>query len=466
MEYLTEKFIDNLDESNNNLINNLQSNTTPENILNEIKFLETSLSLNSLPSFSNILNSINNESIVCNLIDKLKLIIDSKRINNEAKVALIERMHRIEYEKKELEVLNTRAKNYICTLEERLQKLETTSKEENKRLEAIIENLKEDRKQENLINKKLILKESQYKNEIKKRDQLINKMNDQVKKAHSTEKISSNSSFLPITSKISEINLSYNLTGSKTMNNLNNLTGNIKLLVEEHEKNMEKKYDFLLKDNIKLKNFIINFNSKFVELIKIKRDCFFRQFKDIYGEDFRNEDNYDLDINILNLEDFKNTSSKDDKNLDYTFNIFEDNYLKLKEFIIKTEELKSINNIDDKELGYITDKYVTNLKNIIDSYSQIGNISSSVIESILYKNQKQNIQQFNNSNIFENLKSNINHSLDLLNNLKEKNDKETDKITNEDKDELLKHNKFLNNLKQELDEYEKIIDNGVTYCTK
>jgi hypothetical protein len=504
--------LNNINNSDLNTNNNNTNNTFStkklfnELLRSEIKNLECSLLLNGFPKFNDLFELIQNEYTINLLIERIKFILDLKTKENEYKIDLIERINRLENEKREFEIANNRLKGAIVDLTEKMKKQEKNFIDKRLKWKNKKQKLQIEKDQETKTNKKLLLREAQFNHEIKKREQLVNKLNEQVKKSYSTEKFNNNSNnnFSSSTSR-AELTLSYSLNKSSliysssninnnnntnNMNNNNNNNINSKILfLEELNKNIEVKHAHIIKDNILLKEFLGELHLKLKELVSIRKNIFLNYYKKTFGENFTNEENIDLDpceikpiFEDLNITDIIDT--------------FNQNIIKIKEYLIKTEEMKLTNqdnnivensDVNNCEKIMINDKYVENLLKLSENYSRINKISFDIIDKMLklknleYRNDIDSFishfEHLNKNSFYEDyqegkkyidfIKENLSECTRFLNenslNYIYRLDEELIKIKENENVIVQKHNKFLEDLKMEINDYERILDNGEAY---
>jgi hypothetical protein len=475
-----------------------------ELLRSEIKNLECSLLLNGFPKFNDIFELIQNENTINLLIERIKFILDLKTKENEYKIDLIERINRLENEKREFEIANNRLKNAIVDLTEKMKKQEKNFIDKrlnwkNKKQKLLIE-----KDQEAKINKKLLLREAQFNHEIKKREQLVNKLNEQVKKSYSTEKFNNNSNNnfsssvsraeLTLSYSLNKTSLNYSSSNMNNTNNMNNINNNNNinskiLFLEELNKNIEAKHANIIKDNILLKEFMGELHLKLKEIVSIRKNIFLNYYKKTFGENFINEENIDLDPCELK-------PIFEDLNITDIIETFNQNIIKIKEYLIKTEEMKLTNNdsnsVENSESNnceriMINDKYVENLFKLSENYSKINKISFDIIDKMLklknleYRSDIDNfISHFENLNkntyyedyqegkkYIDFIKENLSECTRFLNenslNYIYRLDEELIKIKENENVIVQKHNKFLGDLKMEINDYERILDNGEAY---
>jgi hypothetical protein len=504
----------------------------------EIKNLESSLCLYGYPSFSEILIPLSSNSqfpnIIKQTIQNLTKILRIKQRDNEIKVEYLDKINKLESEKQNLENFVSKLRIGFNESTEKLKKSEQLFSDKKKKWkekkQKLLTEIEEITKQLG----KMKLRENQFNHELKKKEILITKLNEQLKKniltnekGSSTSKdYLSNSSLgnFSNSSQKSEITISYVL--SKNLNstiNMQNFNSNSSMnpknyFLEEIQKNLENKYSNIIKENEKIKNFLIDFHSKFAQLTEIKKEVFLTYYKKTFGIDFPNENKLDLNPEEI----FKNQNSEKNFNfcnlsslspsleIEPLVDSFLSNFLKLREYLLRNEEMFYINNNFDfsKENfnklslkgcrdDFLSEKYVHNMMSVLESYKKINSnlisilnrmtkikeiekdsLLNSFISRFEVKDDEKNFETEINSqqiqyinNINEILKENdsimknyINEKSFEKNEYIESLENDLNKMKENERINIEKFHKFNESVKEDLKAYEKIINSTAEFC--
>jgi hypothetical protein len=144
---------------------------------------------------------------------------------------------------------------------------------------------------------------------------------------------------------------------------------------KEIQKNIDEKYKNIVSDNEKLKRFLIDLHLKFVKLVNYKKEVFLDYYKKTFGSDFENENKLELNPDLngyshliknnLTLPNLKNLEVSVD--IDSFIKTFNNNFIRLEEYLTKNEELSYINN--DFDRGSATKSNNNNINININSHN-------------------------------------------------------------------------------------------------
>jgi hypothetical protein len=288
----------------------------------------------------------------------MKKIIESKHRETEERVIVIDKLHKYEAEKINTDTQLARLKKENNELSEKLERLKLTLDEKKETWRIEKQRLELEKENEQMLNSKLITKETQYKIELKKRELQNTKYDDQIRK-FMNEKNFTNLSINQIgtvQSKQSEMVISYCLN-------------NYYIEEKEKEKEKEKERTNVWNDNLKVldtklkivsaeneksKKFLSEIYSYFAEIIQIKKR-YYNSLSEYYETDYIEE------ISCPNKELVYN-------NIDLFLENFRAIFVKFKEYNGKIEEVKLQNNTNNDTLY---NEYVNNLLNIIELISAL-----------------------------------------------------------------------------------------------
>jgi hypothetical protein len=489
---------------------------------NEIKNFDSHLQLYGFPSFSDSLNSIP-AHLAHNFINNLGKILNQKQKDNEIKVEYLDRINKLESEKIALENTIQKLRSTVNELTEKQKRLEQQMIDKGAKWKEKKQHFKIEKEQEIKLNQKLQMRENQYLHEIKKKEKLINSLNEQIKKTIYSydNKNTSSINHLALSSPRAEMNLSYSLGRSNSFNHTfisqNNINSNLKqTFIEDHNKNIETKYMTIIKDNERLKSFLHTFHNQFIDLVRIKKESFLDFYKKTFGIDFPNEGNYDLGVDRVSRDNLiKNNFASLDISLDIEpfMQTFNSNFIKLKEFLIRREELNFIghdnsnsnsdttstfnqNDFPNSKNTFLNEKYIQNVQVILENYKKINTTFTMLINLMIKIKQLRDnnqiydmishfdkfvsVTQFNSEggHYINNILTSIEENRDVLHNsnLTSNNinkgpsllinalDLELQKIKDSEKSNIEKYLKLNENLIDELNGYSRILENASNFC--
>jgi len=507
-------------------------------IKSEIKNLESTLCLYGYPSFSEIFIPLSSNTQFLNIIkitiQNLTKILRIKQKDNEIKVEYLDKINKLESEKQNLENFVSKLKIGFNESTEKLKKSEQLFSDKKKKWKEKKQKLEIEAEEIAKQLGKMKLRENQFNHELKKKEILITKLNEQLKKnILSSEKGSSTSKdYLSNTSlgnfsnssQKSEITISYvlskNFNSTMNMQNFNsNLSSNTKnQFFEEIQKSLETKYSNIIKENEKIKNFLIDFHSKFAQLANIKKEVFLTFYKKTFGTDFPNENKLDLNpeeiFKKLNSENNFNTCNLSSLNpsleIEPLTDSFLSNFIKLREYLLRNEEMFYINyNLDFSQENFnklslkscrddfLSEKYVQNIMSVLENYKKINSNLLSILNKMTelkeigknslinsfnsifeVKNDEKNLETEINSqqikyihNIKEIIKENdslmknyINEKSFENNEYIESLENDLNKIKENERINLEKFQKFNKSVIEDMKDYEKIINSTYEFC--
>jgi hypothetical protein len=505
-------------KTGNNFLSLVQGESARKDLLlylqSEIRNLENSLSIYNFPSYKEIFNTLmelEKFSLLKQLMFNLTEFLKSKSNEQSIKTELIDKVNRLDAEKRTLLEKLDRQENNHKTDVENMKRLMMRKDEELKKHKEDIINVKNDLIQEKILKDKHRSRVVQIEHEISR----VKKESDE-KSAEINEKLFGKSSQakndLMKFSKVSQsISMSYTLgdnfnhnnSGNYSKNhNYNSISQNLisvndssearKEFFSQIEINFDKKYKSVLADNEKLKECILSLNSRIINIVNYKKEAFLSYYKRTFGEDFPNDDNLPLDAESLNLSIENLTQAVD---ITYIANVFDNNFNRLEEYLKKSEEIRQINkdfnhgtNGSFNKDNFLYDKYLVNITEIFNLYKKVNetlinlvqthikfktsHISSS-LEEFITRFEKPESGNFNKDEHFKLLKEMLKENSDLLKdfdtNIRSSsllNKEEMVKLKESEEINAETMRKFNSNLFEEISGYEKILNSCFDYCSK
>lgn len=536
---------------------------------NEITNFENSLYLHSLPSFTDLINlllSSNNHPMIKTLMERVNKLVNIKIEENEKRLELINRVQRLENERTNFEKEVGKLRTQINEITDKSNRMESQFEMKRKQLEDDIKKSKmeiiEDQRHIQKLNTKILHLES----DLNKAKKNFDNQNEHIIKLQTgTTKGGSNSIISKEGLKFSssgkaDITMSYTFFENNYNQKYNsNISSNINYSslsqsqlppqqnfhpkIEFHreiQKNIDEKYKNIVSDNEKLKGFLLDLHLRFVKLVNYKKEVFLDYYKKTFGSEFENENKLELDADLNGyshaMKNFGNGTGSSTlpilKNLEIHIEIdtfiktFNNNYIRLEEYLTKNEELSYINN--DFERGsstnsninntissnknldrnlFLNEKFLNNMMNLFEIYKEVNlglskilslNTqlkelrSGSLINDFISRlaNWEESGPSPNNSiskeiTYFSNIKELLNENSVLIQSFSDKiniNDQtgniqvnsdviskynqDLNKLKDCERNGIESYMKFNNDLYEEISGYEKILNGTLDYCNK
>jgi hypothetical protein len=341
-------------------------------IRTDIKNLDSSLNLYGFPLFTDLIekfletNSDSGEALINQFIFAMKIILESKQKDNEDKIHMIERIQRLESEKQQCENVIARTRKELADMTNKFEKLKLTMEDFKESTRKERHRLEEEKDREVKMHQKLMIRETQLNNEIKKKEILYDKLSEQFKKFHEKQNTKS------------EITISYNLGKSNVIPLNGNFHDPKAFLIHEISREGDNKIKKLGAENEVIMRLLIDVYNDLIKIINDKRKNYAGMYYDVYGTD---NQYLNWDISKLNLKAV---------NIDLDTNVFINNYNEafeiLREVISRTDELKPLMNSNNACIGSLYNDYVANLLSIIDTLHRLNCDNIYIIENIVKLN--------------------------------------------------------------------------------
>jgi hypothetical protein len=333
----------------------------------ELKNLDANLNLYSFPTFSDILDRFlelhsENAEVLCHrFMLCIRNILDSKQKDNEEKIAMIERIQRLENERHHYDSVINRSKKEFSDLTVKYEKLKFTTDESKDAFRKERQKLEDERDKEIKMHQKLLIRETQLNNEIRKKEVMYDKLTEQFKKLHERQGVKN------------EMTISYNLGKNTTAINAIFLDGK-SILIHELNVESENKVNQIYNENLTIRKVLLDVYNDLVQLITDKKKTYSSVYYDIYGKD---NEHLSWKIAKLNL----NTISLD---LDPTVFVskFTENFHCLREIIAGTDELKPLLNTNCLNIGSLYNDYTANLLHMLDSLNKLNFEYAYLLENV------------------------------------------------------------------------------------
>jgi hypothetical protein len=333
----------------------------------EIKNLDATFSLYGFPTFEDVLNkflelnSENAEALCTRFIMCIRSVLESKQRDNEEKVGMIERIQRLENERAHYDTILGRAKKELTDVTVKYDKLKYTIEELKEGFKKDKQRLEDERDKEIKMHQKLLIRETQLNNEIKKKDLLYDKLTEQFKKLHEKQGTKS------------EMTISYNL--GKNLSPLNaNYIDSKAILIHELGKENEVKIRSLYNENQSVKKLLIDVYNDLVKLVQEKKKNYASIYYDVFGKEneYLNWDLSKLNVNTINI----------DLDIDSFINNFSQNFQSLKDIVSRADELKPLLNTNNLNIGTLYNDYTANLLNMLETLNRANFEYAYLIENL------------------------------------------------------------------------------------